>query len=169
MLVRGPGHVLTGLAVLEHDRHHLVGQRTQSLDQTGFTVNYTYDPLGRLYKLTDAGGNLIVQYSYDPAGRLKQKDMGNGTRTVYTYDGDGNVRSITNLAPDHVTVNSFDDYTYDPLGSVKTDTNQDGEWVYTYDADSQLTHAVFTPNGSARMAILRAGVNPPDCETCTRM
>ena len=29
-----------------------------------------------------------------------------------------------------------------------TDTNQDGEWAYTYDADSQLTHAVFTPNSS---------------------
>ena len=29
-----------------------------------------------------------------------------------------------------------------------TDTNQDGEWVYTYDADSQLTHAVFVPNNS---------------------
>ena len=29
-----------------------------------------------------------------------------------------------------------------------TDTNQDGQWVYTYDADSQLTQAVFTPNSS---------------------
>ena len=34
------------------------------------------------------------------------------------------------------------------LGNVLTDTNQDGEWVYTYDADSQLIHAVFTPNSS---------------------
>ncbi len=74
--------------------------------------------------------------------------MGNGTRTVYTYDGDGDVLSITNYAPDHVTVNSFDDYTYDALGNVLTDTNQDGEWVYTYDADSQLIQAVFTPNST---------------------
>ena len=29
-----------------------------------------------------------------------------------------------------------------------TDTNQDGEWVYTYDADSQLIQAVFTPNST---------------------
>ena len=56
--------------------------------------------------------------------------------------------SITNYAPDHTTVNSFDDYTYDALGNVLTDTNQDGQWVYTYDADSQLTQAVFTPNGT---------------------
>ena len=73
-------------------------------------------PLGRLSKLTDGSGNLIVQYTYDAAGNLIQKDKGNGTRTVYTYDGDGDVLSITNYAPDHVTINSFDDYTYDALG-----------------------------------------------------
>ena len=98
--------------------------------------------------MTDGSGNLIVQYTYDAAGNLIQKDMGNGTCTIYTYDGDGDVLSITNYATDHKTVNSFDDYTYDALGNVLTDTNQDGEWVYTYDADSQLIQAVFTPNST---------------------
>ncbi len=74
--------------------------------------------------------------------------MGNGTRTVYTYDGDGEVLSIVNLEPDHETVNSFDSYTYDSLGDVLTDTSQDGEWMYTYDADSELIQAVFTPNSA---------------------
>ncbi len=124
------------------------GRRTQSVDQTGFATNYTYDALGRLSKLTDAGGNLIVQYTYDAAGFLIQKDMGNGTRTTYIYNADGEVRSITNEAPDHSTVNSFDDYKYDALGNVLTDTNRDGEWQYTYDADSQLIAAVFAPNAS---------------------
>ncbi len=45
-------------------------------------------------------------------------------------------------------VNSFDNYTYDALGNVLTDTSQDGEWVYSYDADSELTQAVFTPNAT---------------------
>ena len=53
-----------------------------------------------------------------------------------------------NYAPDHVTVNSFDDYTYDALGNVLTDTNQDGELTYTYNADSQLIQAIFTPNST---------------------
>src|SRR5262249_418956 len=128
--------------------YNVVGQRTQSVDQTGFTVNYTYDALGRLSKLSNGSGNLIIQYVYDAAGNMIQKDMGNGTRTVYTYDGDGGRLSITKDAPDHVTVNSFDDYTHDGVGNVITDTSQDGKWVYTYDADSQLTRAVFTPNGS---------------------
>ena len=71
--------------------YNVVGQRTQSVDQTGFTVNYIYDALGRLSELTDANGNLIVLYSYDAAGNLIQKDNGNGTFTIYTYDGDGDV------------------------------------------------------------------------------
>jgi RHS repeat-associated protein len=122
------------------------GQRVQSVDQTGFTVNYSYDNAGRLSRLTDQSGNLIVQYTYDADDRLMQKDNGNGTRTVYTSDAAGHVLAITNYAPDHVTVNSFDDYTFDALGNVLTDTNRDGTWRYTYDAIDQLTQAVFTPN-----------------------
>jgi RHS repeat-associated protein len=125
-----------------------VGQRTRSVDQSGFTVNYQYDALGRLQGLTDGSGNLIVRYTYDAAGNLTQKDMGNGTRTVYGFDTAGDVLSITNYAANHTTVNSFDQYTYDALGNVLTDTNQDGQWAYSYDADGQLLHAVFTPNGS---------------------
>ncbi len=44
------------------------------------------------------------------------------------------------------TVNSFDAISYDALGNVLTDTNQDGQWSYTYDADSQFIGAIFTPN-----------------------
>ena len=128
--------------------YNSIGQRTQSIDQTGFTVNDTYDALGRLKELTDGTGKLVVQYTYDAAGNLVQEDMGNGTRSVYTYDGDGDILAITNDAPDHTTVNSFDRYTYDALQNVASDTNQDGEWTYVYDADSQLTQAVFTPNSS---------------------
>jgi len=34
--------------------YNSVGQRTQSVDQAGFTINYTYDAVGRLQKLTTA-------------------------------------------------------------------------------------------------------------------
>ncbi len=127
--------------------YNTAGERIQSVDQTGFTVNYAYDSLGELAKLTDGSGNLIVQYTYDSAGLLTGKLMGNGTSTAYTYDADGNVLSITNSAPGG-SVNSFDHYTYDALGNVLSDTNQDGQWVYTHDADGQLTDATFTPNAA---------------------
>ena len=78
------------------------------------------DSSGHLSELdnpNDASNPLIVHYTYYSNGDLQQKDMGNGTRTVYTYDGDGNVLSVTNYAPaDPVTgmrpVNSFDVYTW---------------------------------------------------------
>jgi RHS repeat-associated protein len=127
------------------------GQRIQMADQTGFVTKYTYDPAGQLLQLTDGSGNLIVRYSYDTTSLLVQKDNGNGTRTVYTYDALGDVVSITNYAADHKTVNSFDIYTYDGVHDVLTDTSQDGEWTYTYDADSNLIHAVFS---SADTAVL---------------
>ncbi len=137
--------------------YNAIGQRTQSIDQTGFTTNYTYDSLGRLSKLTDGNGNLIVLYTYDSAGNLIEKENGNGTFTIYTYNGDADATSITNYAPStgstsydlaNSTVNSFDNYTYDALGNILTDTSQDGKWSYSYNADSELTQAIFAPNGT---------------------
>ena len=80
--------------------------------------------------------------------RLSRVDKGNGTYTTYAYDLAGDVLSITNYASASGPVNSIDVYTYDALGNVRTDTNQDGDWVYAYDADSELTQAVFTPNAT---------------------
>ena len=122
--------------------------RLNQMNENGYVVNYAYDSSGRLSQITDSTGANIMTYTYNDANQVVQEDMGNRTRTVYTYDGDGNVLSITNYASDHLTINSFDVYMYDSLGNQQTDTNQDGEWVYTYDADSQLTKAVFTPNST---------------------
>jgi YD repeat-containing protein len=119
-------------------QYNSVGQRTQSVDDSGFTIHYQYDALGRLQKLLDGNNNLIVQYTYDPAGQLIQKDMGNGTRTTYQYDSAGNLLRLTNLAPDHATVNSEYDYTYDALGRVITMTTGGMLTTYGYDADGQL-------------------------------
>src|SRR5262249_10007502 len=118
------------------------GRRTQSIYQSGFTVDYTYDADGRLSKLTDGSGALIVLYTYDAAGRLARKDMGNGTYTTYTYDAAGNVLDLTNYPPDGA-VNSRLDYTYDALGQAITETTLDGQWTYAYDAIGELTHADF--------------------------
>ncbi len=124
--------------------YNSVGQRTQSVDQTGFTINYLYDALGRLQQLTDGSSNSIVQYTYDSAGRLVRKNMGNGTRTTYQYDAAGNLLKLINLASDHVTVNSEYDYTYDALGRRASMTTDGATTNYGYDADSQLTSIATT-------------------------
>jgi RHS repeat-associated protein len=122
--------------------YNAAGQRTTMVDQTGFTVNYSYDSVGRLSGLTDGSGNPIVTYTYDADGRLSEKTNGNGTKTTYQYDANGNVLHLINYASDG-SINSQFDYTYNALELQTSEATLDGSWTYTYDADGQLTHAVF--------------------------
>jgi RHS repeat-associated protein len=122
--------------------YNAAGQRTKMVDQTGYTVNYVYDAVGRLTGLTDTSSNPIVTYVYDAAGRLISKTNGNGSATTYQYDANGNVLHLINTAPGG-GVNSRFDYVYNKLGEETSETTLDGTWTYTYDADGQLTNAVF--------------------------
>ena len=119
------------------------GRRTQMVDQNGSEVNYSYDGLGRLEGLTDETGSLIISYTYDDAGRLAREDNGNGTYTIYSYDLAGQLLNLANYTADD-SLNSSYVYTYDNLGRQISATELDGEWIYEYDAASQLTGAVFT-------------------------
>jgi len=121
------------------------GRRIQSVDQSGFTVNYGYDPAGRLTSLTDRNGRPIVTYSYDAAGELVRKDNGNGSYTTYEYDSNHQLLHLINFAPSNI-VNSRFDYIYDNLGRRVSMTTLEGTTSYAYDADDRLTSAVF-PNG----------------------
>ena len=97
------------------------GRRIQTVDQTGFTTNYTYDAAGRLATVTDGSHALIAAYTYDAVGRLAEKDLGNGTYTTYTYYANGAIHSLVNFGPRPATldgaVNSRFDYTYDKDGA----------------------------------------------------
>jgi RHS repeat-associated protein/uncharacterized repeat protein (TIGR01451 family) len=132
------------------------GQRTQSVDQNGFTVNYSYDALGRLSQLTDGSGNLIVAYTYNSVGQLAAKQNGNSTSTIYAYDATGNLTSLVNYAADGRTVNSSFTYTYNLLGQVTSVTDVSGATTtYGYDATGQLTQVVL-PGGQTITYIYNA-------------
>ncbi len=128
--------------------YNAAGQRTQMVDQTGFTTNYIYNSAGWLTGLTDASGNPIVTYDYCICGRLMKTVNGNGTYTTYTYDADDRITDLTNYAPGG-TVNSSFAYTYNAVGLETSETTLDGTWTYSYDADGQLTGAVFASNNPA--------------------
>jgi RHS repeat-associated protein len=120
-------------------------RRTQSVDQNGITVNYTYNLGGLLAGLTDGNGNLIVLYTYDKMDRLIRTDDGNLTYATYDYDLAGNVLHLVNHAPDG-SINSRFDYTYDSLGRRTSMTMLDGTWTYQLDPAGQLIRAVFASN-----------------------
>jgi len=124
------------------------GRRSRSVDQGGFTVNYAYDTVGRLASLTDGTNAPIVAYTYNTAGQLTRKDLGNGTYTTYEYDLNGQVLHLNNRRADSTVLSRFD-YTYDSLGRRTGMVTRDGQWVYTYDASGQLTHAVFNSTNPA--------------------
>jgi RHS repeat-associated protein len=123
------------------------GQRTQMRDQDGFTMNYSYDSLGRPAVLSDGSGSLIVRYAYDNIGRLTRKDFGNGSATTQAYTSAGLLQSITNRAADGSIVSSFG-CSYDSLGRVTNMATLAGSFAYAYDANDQLT-SVITPSGRA--------------------
>ena len=116
------------------------GNITQIADQTGFTMNYEYDAVGRLSEVTDGSDDLIESYSYDPAGDVISESKGNGTSTTYQYNADGEITQITNLAPGG-SINSHIAYAYDSVGQITSMATGGVATAYGYDADGELTSA----------------------------
>ena len=130
------------------------------MDQSGYTINYSYDALGRLAELTDGSGNLIVQYTYNSLGQLQEKLNGNGTYTTYAYDAAGNLTSEINYAETGRTVNSSFTYTYNVLNEMTSMTDASGNvTTYGYDAIGQLTQ-VTLPGGADHHLRLQRGRRP---------
>ncbi len=118
------------------------GQETQRVEPDGSTVNYSYNANNQLSQLTDGKGNLIESYSYNTAGELTGETMGNGATTAYSYDSSGNVSSITTKDNTGATT-SYMQYSYNSDGRPTAVASQDGTWSYSYDADGELTRAMF--------------------------
>lgn len=132
------------------------GQRTKLVSQDGYTVNYGYDPVGRLISLTDATGKNIISYEYDNAGRLTKETNGNGTYTTYEYDQQNQLIRLSNYKTDN-TVNSRFEYAYDNLGRRTSMTTVEGTFEYGYDATGQLTSVVTPDNRTIRYQYDAAG------------
>ena len=112
-----------------------LGRKTQITvqdDTNTYTTNYSYDNFGRLDRLTDGNGDVIVDYDYHPvSGQLIKETNGNGTHTSYSYDLAGQLISLVNAQADG-TINSRFDYTYDNLGRLTEVDTLDGTWSYEY-------------------------------------
>jgi RHS repeat-associated protein len=77
------------------------------------TFNYARDILGNRIAQTDGNGH-TTQFQYDARKRLIQTINPDNTTIVNSYDGPGNLASITDQASNTVQ------YTYDPANQLKT-------------------------------------------------
>jgi RHS repeat-associated protein len=121
------------------------GRRTKRTDQDGNVENYGYDTQGRLDRMTDGTGAVIVDYDYDAAGRLVRKTLGNGVYTTYEYDAASQLTHLVNRKADGTVLSRFD-YTYNASGQRTSMAMLQGTWNYGYDASGQLTKVTY-PDG----------------------
>ena len=107
------------------------------VENTGKTVDYTYDASGRLTqeKITDAvHGNRTIDYTYDAVGNRLTMDDSVGGLTMYTYDAMN--RTITSALAGQIT-----HYTYDKNGNVLSEMSPTEAVFYQYNFDNQLITA----------------------------
>lgn len=131
---------------LDYD-YDAAGRRIRQTDQTGHQVNYAYDDLQRLERLTDESAGLLAKYTYDDAGRVIRCDLGNDAYTVYGYDDADFVTAVLNYSAGQTLTSRFD-YAYDNHGALVSMTTLQGEWTYRYDLLGRLLQAQFDSNAS---------------------
>ena len=87
------------------------------------TLNYSYDPGGRLIRIVQAAGpsnNNIARtilYSYDAANRRTRTTLANGQSINYAYDDASRLVSITYKQANGTTIGDLR-YTYDAAGRI---------------------------------------------------
>jgi RHS repeat-associated protein len=142
-----------------------VSQRTETVGGVSHAYAYSYDPAGRLTKVTQ-DGTVTAQYTYDANGnRLSFTGPGGsvtgtydnqdrlltyGTLT-YTYKADGSLASKTDTATNRTTT-----YTYDALGNLLAVTLPDGTRL-DYVVDGQGRRVGKKVNGTLAQGFLYEG------------
>ena len=116
-------------------------------DASGKPVYYEYDWRGKLSAVKDGNGETLAVYAHTPGGKLKEIWHGNGIRTGYSYDTDGN---LVHLHMENADGKILTDlcYSYDLNGNrtLKTgkcilsgDSLADVAVSYRYDVMDRLT------------------------------
>ena len=114
----------------------------------GMTLNYSYDELGRItydginsysydnkLRLSEiSNGNKSIGFSYDGFNRIIATSY-DGTNNSYSYDDNGNCKSVNDTQ-----------YDYDGLNRLTSVTFSGGTITYSYRKDSKLLKVEY-PNG----------------------
>ncbi|RKZ90335.1 MAG: hypothetical protein DRR19_10400 [Candidatus Parabeggiatoa sp. nov. 1] len=117
---------------------------------TGYSVQYVHDKLGRITQKTETVGNTtsVWVYGYDDAGRLSTVSQDGVITEQYSYDSNGNRLSATTQiygtangtydAQDRLTQYGENTYAYTANGELQTKTRDDVNSQYGYDVLGNL-------------------------------
>ena len=136
-----------------YDANDNITQKIEVLAGGGTrTSTYTYDILDHLLTSTEpqtSTANVVTTYTYDANERLTSKKVGNGAKTVYAYDGFGNVLTEKIVMdPANTALDITTTYTYDNNGRLSTKTDPLGNvTTYTYDGYDRVATEVL-PDGT---------------------
>ena len=131
------------------------------MDASGKPVFYEYDWRGKLPAVKDGNGETLAAYAHTPGGRLKEIRHGNGIRTGYEYDTDGNLvhlhmertdgeiladlyyshdlngnrtlKSGSRIGGEGKATEHKVSYVYDRMDRLVSETRQGEETAYVYD------------------------------------
>ena len=119
---------LNGVTAYTYDK---IGNRTSLTDPNGNRTAFVYDALDRMVKETDPLGHATT-HVYDAVGNETEAVDRNGRRRTFAYD-------ILNRQTDEfwwVGTTAIRDIhtTYDFVGNVTSQTDQDSSYTFSYDA-----------------------------------
>jgi RHS repeat-associated protein len=132
------------------------------------SFSYTYDADGNLLQLDDAMGNR-TKYTYNALDELTVAQQGTVSGGVYnmvctagfTYDGDGNLQTITRNIAGVSTPDVVSTYTYNAAGDLtaldhthaqsSSDIIQLANYAWTFDAAGNVTAQTLTTSSGLTM------------------
>ena len=115
----------------------------RTTDPKGNVTLNTYDKVRRLSKVTV--GEDTTEYRYYVNGRRSMVTYPDGTKEVYNYDRNNQVKDLVNSKEDRTAISSYH-YTYDAAGNQLTKVEEKGTTTYTYDNLNRLS-SVSEPSG----------------------
>ena len=106
---------------------------TQGSGEKASTSSYTYDSVGNVTSVTNGNGK-VTSYSYDQLSNLVERMTSLGDKETYTYNVNNQLEKVTKS--DGKTI-SYDYNKLDQLLKVEYSEKQEGQVLYTYDADGR--------------------------------
>jgi YD repeat-containing protein len=101
--------------------YDLAGNPNKMLLDDVEQVDYAFDRVNRLQKITNSEDGTVVDYNYDAANRLTRKVLPNGISTIYQYDGMSRLTRLRDFKtnPDTTQTNLYNrQYSYNTASNI---------------------------------------------------